>query len=636
MKAIRPIHRVALALPLLYAVTAYAEPKVDEQVVGPVVQDAKYIVSPQGTHLATVGRKGSRMMVTVDGVAGPKVDEVVTPVLAFIDPRPYTSTSGSEAPPPQPQPQAVTFSKDGKHYAYIARVGQEWLLLEDNKEVLRLPAAGMVGGTAGIGAIAGNTDVRLQFAGDDGKHLFFGKSGYAGFELWVDGQKMPGYYASGGSGEGTVDPLIYANGDHFAYLAKMGTRPEDKRVLIIDGKEAEYLGENLQVTADGHLVSISREKEGDRLLVDGKSLFKARQILAVHVAPAGHRIFRCSGIRIRTAALASSCWWMANRPKRRCARPSSRWSSAPTANAGPQPAGAPAPNGSSPTARRPGVPVHRADRRQPYPRAVLLARFLHVVYVAHAASKSFVVTDEDESDAYDSSPLFRFMPDGKGLLTYGQQAQAWVLSLDGKVTRLPPRTYVQMDSFTWSPDHSHYAYNVGFAARGEVYEDGKTTGLSGTFSFSPDSKHLAVVGSRAADAKAGLFVDGELAYAMVQSIAYHAFSPDSQHLFWMSLEPVTTPNPVDAFEWVTYADGKAVAHHDRSPAAQALLFPHGFGQFATTPPAWSVNPDGVLHLLTPSAEGIKHIKATPGSDTSLARVLEAANKGAEKKGASGK
>ena len=140
-----------------------AEPKVDEEMVGPAPEpDAKYVVSPDGCHLATVGHKGSRMVVTIDGVAGPKVDDVITPVLSWIDIR-Y-----QDRVPPEEQgytsPKPVTFSKDGNHYAYVARIGQEWVLMEDNKERLRMPSGGIVGGTSGIGGSAGNTDIRLRVA----------------------------------------------------------------------------------------------------------------------------------------------------------------------------------------------------------------------------------------------------------------------------------------------------------------------------------------------------------------------------------------------------------------------------------------------------------------------------------------
>lgn len=614
---------------------ACAGPKVDEQIVGPMVPEAKYMVSPQGGHLAIVGRKGSRMLVTVDGVAGPKVDEVITPATGWVDPRPAQALSAAGQQPAMPQP--VTFSKDGSHYAYVARLGQEWLLIEDGKEVLRLPAAGAVGSTVGIGGMAGNTDLRLQFGSDDSKHLFFAKSGFAGYELWVDGQKMPGFYASAGTGAQATDPLIFAGGEHFAYLAAMGTHPGDAQTLIVDGKDAGYLAGDLQGTADGHLVGIARSKDGEHLLLDGKLLFKAHQIIAVHVAPAGHRILVVLRHTYPNGNLGQFLLvdgkpaeaTLSEQIKRVVFSPDGKRYAAICGRAGAE------------------YVVVDGKKGQEYQFIDSALQGLSVglsfspdssrsAYVANASGKKFIVIDDDESDAYDGLALFRFAPEGRDVLSYGPQGASMRLSIAGNVFSLPRNSGVQMDSFSWSPDRSHYAFNVGANPNGgaAVYLDGKDTGLAGRFTFSPDSKHLAVVGFRTADNKSGLFVDGTLIFPVLQSIGYCAFSPDSQHLFWMSLEPVTTPNPADAFEWITYADGTPVAHHDRGAAAQALLFPQGFSRYASTPPGWSVRPDGALHILTPSPDGIKHLTVMPGADTSITTLLQSAPRGSDKKSAS--
>jgi hypothetical protein len=624
-KSLDVICRPLLALTLVWTSNLYADPKVDEQIVGPSVSDAKYVVSPQGGHLATVARKGSRMMVTMDGVDGAKVDDVVTPV-GWVDPRfaQAISAAGQQSPVLQP----VTFSKDGGHFAYIARIGQEWVVMEDNKEVLRLPAAGLVGGTAGVGGMAGNTDLRLQFS-DDGKHLFFSKSGYAGFELWVDGQKMPGYYASAGGGAQTTDPLIYAGGAHFAYVAKMGTRPGDPQALIVDGKDAGYLATDLQATSDGHLVGTERTKDGVQLVMDGKSLFKAREIFAAYVAPVGQRI----AVVLRHAYPNGSFGQfllvdgkpaeatLGEQIKRVVFSPDGKRYAAVCGRAGAE------------------FVVVDGKKGQEYQSidtfVVGLSMGLgfspdssRVAYVANAQAKKFIVIDDDESDAYDSVALFSFMPEGRGVVTYGRQGPSMRLNVNGKALSLPMNAGVQFDTFTWSPDRSRYAFISGYNPNsgGAVYLDGKDTGLTGRFIFSPDSKHVAVVGSHPADNKSGIFVDNTLVFTVVQNLGHCAFSPDSQHLFWMSLEPMKTPGPTDAFEWVTYADGKPVLHNDRSAPSQALLFPQGFAKFTSLPPAWNVRSDGSLHILASSPDGIKHVTATPGSDTSLTALVEAAAK----------
>lgn len=625
MKIPNPIFLASTVLTLVCISNLHAAPKVDEQVVGPSVSDAKYVVSPQGGHLATVGRKGSRMMVTLDGVAGEKVDDVITPV-SWVDPRYYQAISQAGQQTPVFQP--VTFSKDGNHYAYIARISQEWVLYKDNKEVLRLPAAGMVGGTVGVGGMAGNTDLRLQFT-DDGKHLFFSKSGFAGYELWVDGQKMPGYYQSAGSGAQCTDPLIYADGAHFAYVAKLGTHPGDPVTLFLDGKDAGYMATDLQATSDGHLVGIDRGKDGVRVLMDGKSLFKARDIYAVYLAPVGQRIAVVLRHNYPNGSFGQFLLvdgkpaeaTLAEQVKQVIFSPDGKRYAAICGRAGAE------------------FVVVDGKKGQEYQSIDVLIKGMcvglafsadssRVGYVANMQGKKFIVLDDDESDAYDSTALFSFMPEGKGVVTYGKRGQSMLLNVNGKSLPLAMNAGVQWDSFTWSPDRSHYGFLAGYNGNtgGEVYLDGKDSGITSRFTYSPDSKHVAVIGYRATDGKAGIFLDGTLIFPQVQNIGHCAFSADSQHLFWMSLEPVTTPNPTDAFEWITYADGQPVLHNDRSTASQTLLFPAGFGKFAGTPPAWNARADGSLHILTSSPDGMKHITATPGSDTSLTTLVQAATK----------
>jgi hypothetical protein len=267
-------------------VSLSAEPKVEEQVVGPVADNAKYFVSPHGAHLATVMAKGSRINVIVDGVAGPKFDEIVETTVGYIDSRPYENT----APNQHPLAAQVTFSRDGNRYAYLARLGQEWVLMADNHELLRIPVAGAVGASAGIAGNEGNHEIRLEFSGETGKHLLFARSTYGGNELWVDGQKWPGFYFAGGTGKLSLEPLISPDGNHIVYLATMDTRGE-KRALIIDGKDAGYFGEQLQFTPEGnHLICLSQTPKGQSVLIDGKPLFTARQITEVFVPPVGNRL----------------------------------------------------------------------------------------------------------------------------------------------------------------------------------------------------------------------------------------------------------------------------------------------------------------------------------------------------------
>jgi hypothetical protein len=110
-----------------------------------------------------------------------------------------------------------------------------------------------------------------------------------------------------------------------------------------------------------------------------------------------------------------------------------------------------------------------------------------------------------ESEAFEGVAAFLFTPDGKHVVMQGKQRQSFVFIMEGKVLRLPANTAMQLECLTFSPDGSRYAFFTGGNLRdgGQVYVDGKETGLNGTF-------------------------------------------------------------------------------NDRDRAAQALLFPHGFGQFASS------------------------------------------------------
>ena len=84
-----------------------ADPKIEEQVVGPVTEKynngCPYVVSPRGARLATVMSKGSRVAVTVDGVEGPKFDEIIA-TSGYLDARPLLEAQHAAAAAGRPGP----------------------------------------------------------------------------------------------------------------------------------------------------------------------------------------------------------------------------------------------------------------------------------------------------------------------------------------------------------------------------------------------------------------------------------------------------------------------------------------------------------------------------------------------------
>src|SRR5688500_9806179 len=105
---------------------ARGEMKVEPLVVGPARNDVTYVISPKGGHVAAGAMKGSRFVVMVDGVEGPKFDSVmmiIVPAALPSPPDPKVGLPGYQEERMTTTP--VVFSRDGKRYAYVARAGQE-------------------------------------------------------------------------------------------------------------------------------------------------------------------------------------------------------------------------------------------------------------------------------------------------------------------------------------------------------------------------------------------------------------------------------------------------------------------------------------------------------------------------------
>ena len=139
----------AIALSLIAGSSAAsliaATPKVEELVVGPGNEGGSYLIAPKGVRVAHIASKGTRIAVVVDGVEGPVVDELIggfpmqtpTPNKA---PGVYRSKyTWKTVPGMAGEGSAVLFSTDGKHYAYMARQGSDYVVIHDGKEIGRGP-----------------------------------------------------------------------------------------------------------------------------------------------------------------------------------------------------------------------------------------------------------------------------------------------------------------------------------------------------------------------------------------------------------------------------------------------------------------------------------------------------------------
>jgi Tol biopolymer transport system component len=654
---------VLISVGLLGAFSAplFAGPKVDQQVAGPAADKAKYVVSLRGGHLAMVAPKGSRVNVIVDGVAGPRFDDVVETGGA-IDWRPYADMDQNSDQMPRGGP--VTFSKDGSRYAYLARLSQEWVLMVDNKESLRIPVAGAVGAVSGIAGMAGNHDIRIEFTGESGKHLLFAKSTYGGYELWVDGQKWPGFYQDAGNGWDAISPLISPDGEHIAYVAQMTADARDnKRVLIVDGKDAGYYAEHLQFTPDSkHLISVSQNPKGQAVLVDGKQFIAARQIVQVYVPPVGNRLITAL-YHFSKDGLSMEGMFLLVDGKPVEATLTTRDGSISKVIISPDGKHYAAICGKTGNL----YVVIDGKKGQEYFNIVdkdvsTLAAGIRfspdsskVVYTAYASGgrDQFVIINEEESDAI-GGPWFKFSPDGKrlaygGVVNKGGQITG-VLMVDGKSVPLPPGWVVNSPTFTFSQESGHYAFAAGSGMYNKVvFLDGKNTEIAGEFIFSPDGRHLAIKGGGGPgpEKKQGLFVDGQIVFqpnSSYQDLVYCAFSPDSQHLFWEQREPAVgakaAPGVQERFicvDGVPAPETRLVDPVSVATGGESRRFMdsgRNDGQYWQTPRRWHVNPPAKLVSLAPDDDGMKRFNVTPPPDTSLdtmiAEAIEAPKRAAAK------
>ena len=226
-------------------------------------------VSPLGVHIAKVVAQGSRMAVSVDGVIGPKFDEIL-------------STGGSSA-------DRVAFSTDGARYAYLARLGQELVAIVDGKEFLRVPVSStfppLPGGEPNPGFTAGG---KHAYAFDHTQKSMSTGENY--FNLIVDGQAGPN---SGGA----FWPSFSLEGSRIAYII---TNPMNRQqtALVVDGKPAGYPAGGLanvggsgyepRFTPDGtHLLVYGMAPGALQVLIDGRPFLKAPDA-HLFMTPAGN------------------------------------------------------------------------------------------------------------------------------------------------------------------------------------------------------------------------------------------------------------------------------------------------------------------------------------------------------------
>ena len=233
--------------------TASAAHKVEEQVVAPAwVPGTLLTLSPKGMRVASVHKQDAKWIVSIDGVESQPYDEVLqaVPTIKIT----YQNT-GEILGVDILQKGPVAFTQDGKRYAYAARLGEEVTVILDGKEIFRAKHS--------LSALP----VQLMQFTPDSRHLYFyNPSGdtMQSFRLMMDGKPVTPAF------DRTPPVLFSADGSRWLLHAGKAKQPAEK-MLIIDGKVADYTGEMPRFTPDGKkVVCISKADTEHRLLVDGK------------------------------------------------------------------------------------------------------------------------------------------------------------------------------------------------------------------------------------------------------------------------------------------------------------------------------------------------------------------------------
>jgi hypothetical protein len=594
----------AIALVGLAIVTSGAEPKIEEAPIAPTGRWVGCAFSPKGVHAAMLCTKGSRFAVMVDGMEGPRIDQMFGP-----DSQPNYPGQANQVRDIPP-----LFSDDGAHCAYFGKAGEEFIVVLDGKELYRGKFQN------------GFASAPLTFSAG-GKHLFFCEQTEGGYHVVMDGKPEP-------TSHSVPHVVTSPDGEHYAYVGTVADGNETPWGFV-DGKQVKYFGGDLQFTAKGHLVGLIRRPGEMALNVDGKNTLIANSISQVTLSPTGGMIgamvyiakanktiltingkavpgtegalvqnmfFSPDDKHFAALCTGSSGAYMIIDGKKgqqynligtgggalgNAALGTQAWANGQLAG--------------DPASITPALPCFTADSSK-------------FVYVAQVGLQSFLVTNDDESDGYKGviSPVIS--PDGKHIAFIakgGSATEKPVIVIDGQTKTLgghAPQVGLASTSFSYSRDSAHYLFTSG----GVVYLDGvEQTDVTcgGQYLFSPDSHHVLMLGALVADAtRSGMILDGKLVTtgSGANNILRPTFSPDSQHVYWMGNR---APEATDDFlTRVLYVDGKPTSLH----VTESCLRLKG---------DWEVAPDGVLTFVAQQRDELKRFRVTPAPDRTVATMV---------------
>jgi len=558
--------------------------KIEEKILAPVQDRAKFEVSPHGVHVATLETEGSRAVVWYDGVEGPKFDEIL----------------------PQNGNYSIAFSPDGNRYAYCARLGNQMVVMLDSKEFTR--SSESIDGHYE----ANNCD--LGFTANS-KHLYYrswvnlGTERGKSFERFVfDGKPSP---------PGSVDKdsiAISPDGEHFAYTLTISPpRDQDRYEFAVDGKVMPYVAGGAQWTRDSkHLYTQRRGGAGvTELLYDGQPIARAFSF-RVYIAPVGDMVV----VNVTGGTNFHPLSFLVVNGKK---VPGSD-----TVERGMVHDVVFSPDGRHYAAHYEDLSNHHTifmdgKRAQEYSfidKITFTPDSSTLVYMAQANGKVFIVAGDKEFGGSIGSVLVPvFSPVGNRFGAFIGNNGTMSLLMDGKIASPNARA---LSDLSFTPDGQHYGYcltdsgmGTHLAIDGAVLQQSNYTKVdimdlenpqALQYMFSPDSKHMAHFAQNDASNLRGVFLDGVFIPASLDGVNTKlVFSPDSKHLFWIHRYG-NQPNRV-------FVDGKPLVDY------------YAAGNMVNVPHWWEFGPDGTLSFLAQDDNSLKRITITLSDATSLATML---------------
>jgi hypothetical protein len=588
---------------------ALADATVDQQPLGPDGQLFGGSLSPKGLHMAVFAGKGSHYQIIMDGVEGPKIDNLIFNIAG--DEYRAGSMWGN-APIP------VIFSKDGAHWAYMAKQGDEYVVMLDGKEFARGP----------INKRNQANSLNLTFSAN-GQHLFWSDSDAQGkFVIVADGKPGP-------SSLYLPQLVISPDGNHYAYVSY--NRDGTAAWAFVDGRQVNYFGENLQYTARNVLVSTMHTPDNNNVLVlDGKPSIKALTLTPMWISDDGKQIanvitprqgaasfLTVDGKQVAgTEGLVTEKVYFSPDGKHYAALCDTKTGAKfmiidgkkgdeyPTISTGAYSINNEThwrfvtwmQNQALFNELQPPVPGFTADSSK-------------FVYVANSNGRQFVVINDDESNAFGDTLASVLSPVGNRIATYGiTPDHIQHIILDGKDTNYGSELgAARISQLTFSPHGTHYA----FLRQLTLYLDNVVQPglLQGSYVFSPDDKHLAYEANDGG--KNYIVCDGKVVSDKAGMVNHIFFSPDSQHIYWVStgnLAMLGAPGTKDST--MLYMDGKPATHYsDNGTFLDPLT-----DTWTSLHPEFS--DDGVMTFIARTDGNVRRFRVK--SDTTLAAVLAVA------------